>query len=98
MIRTNGTVPRKSYETHLFLLKTDAKSTIIGIISSRPISITAERSSFEKAEYPAKLPTGPTASSPGPILLIHEMTAVALVVNEKPSTEIRRMDETIIKT
>jgi len=41
----------------------------------------------EKAE---KLEVGPTISSPGPMLLKQEATAVKLVVREKPSREIRK--------
>ena len=40
-------------------------------------------------ENPLKLPIGPTISIPGPMLFMHDITAVTLVVKLKSSTETR---------
>ena len=59
----------------------------IGNISNLPKSIAPDKSSFEapeKSEYP---PIGPTASSPGPILLKQEAVAVKLVVKLNLSSD-----------
>ena len=72
------------------------KRISIGNISSLPASISNISTAFEKALKPAKFPTGPTISSPGPILLKQATTADILVVTEKPSSETARKLSIII--
>ena len=47
-----------------------------------------ERMIFETGEYIAKLPVGPTSSSPGPIFDRQEAAAVKFVARLWPSKEI----------
>ena len=78
---------------YYFLLpKTVEKSIIIGIISSRPISIVNERTTVEKSENTEKFPIGPTTSNPGPTLFSVAITADAFVSNEKASIEINSVE------
>ena len=62
----------------------------IGNISSRPASISPISTNLEKMLYALKLQVGPTASSPGPILLKHASTAERFVSTENPSMDIIR--------
>ena len=59
-----------------------------GKISSRPASISKIRTNFENMLKPPKLQVGPTASSPGPMLLKQATTAEKFVVIEKLSIDI----------
>ena len=68
----------------------------IGNISSLPIIIVSERIIFEKSEKKAKLQVGPTSSKPGPILLMHVITAETVVVRSYPSMDIRIVDKSEI--
>ena len=73
---------------------------ITGNTSSLPSSIEKARTILENAEYVEKLPIGPTASNPGPTLLIQVTAAVILVSILSPSTEmstVERMIRTIYK-
>lgn len=54
------------------------------------------KTSFENTLYPLKLHAGPTASSPGPMLLKQDITADILEVMENPSMDISRKLVTII--
>ncbi len=67
----------------------------IGTSSSLPASISNERSSLPSPEKPAKLPEGPTASRPGPILLTHESTAVKDVTRSLPSKQSSKVETAI---
>ena len=55
----------------------------MGKTSSRPMTIQAVRASLLTGENRAKLPMGPTASRPGPMLLMQATTAVKVVPKEK---------------
>ena len=55
----------------------------MGKTSSRPMTIQAVRASLLRGENRAKLPMGPTASRPGPMLLMQATTAVKVVPKEK---------------
>ena len=63
-------------------------NTKIGNNSNLPIIITNDKTNFEKLEYIAYEPYGPTKFNPGPTLLIHAYEAVKLVVKSKLSTDI----------
>ena len=65
----------------------------IGMISSLPNSMSSERIILEKAEKAEKLPIGPTVSMPGPILFMHDSTAVKLVSRLKPSKDMKMQEE-----
>ena len=67
-------------------------STSMGKISSLPAIISKQKTYFDKSEKPAKFPVAPTASKPGPMLLIVAATAVKLVFMLKLSSEITRTD------
>ena len=54
------------------------------------------KTSFENTLYPLKLHVGPTASSPGPMLLKQDITADILEVMENPSMDISRKLVTVI--
>lgn len=69
----------------------------MGKISSRPMSISAVSTNLLKSENWEKLPTGPTISSPGPMLLRQEATALMVVVMEKLSTEMNNMENPKIR-
>ena len=62
-----------------------ANSRSIGKTSRRPASISNIITHFDMAEKPEKLPVGPTAPSPGPMLLKVAATAVKFVVKSKLS-------------
>ena len=57
--------------------------TKIGKISRRPMIMHRERTSLLKGEKAEKLPAGPTAPSPGPVLLMQVMTEVRVSVKGK---------------
>lgn len=59
----------------------------IGKISSLPASISKINTNFDNQLKSPKLQVGPTASSPGPILLKQDRTAVILVVIENLSID-----------
>ena len=84
------------YSVYLILRAEGEKRIIIGKISRRPTSISRARIIFEKIEYDAKFPEGPTAPMPGPILLRHATVAVIFVSIDSPSTDIRSTDAIII--
>ena len=69
---------------YCFLHVVGWKRISIGIISSLPASISNIKMNFEKTENSEKFPTGPTISSPGPILLRVAAMAVKFVVKSKP--------------
>ena len=64
----------------------------MGKISKRPASISNINTYLEKTEKFAKLPVGPTISSPGPILFSVAATAVKLEVKSKLSTLINKRE------
>ena len=57
----------------------------MGKISRRPTSMAMESTTLLREEKAAKLPKGPTASRPGPVLLMQARAAEQEVVREKPS-------------
>ena len=61
----------------------------IGKISSRPMSISADKIILERFENPEKLPVGPITESPGPMFPMVAATAVKFVVKSKPLRLIR---------
>ena len=71
-------------------------SKSMGKSSSLPISISNERTIFEKLPKNPKFCEGPTIESPGPMLLIVAATEVNTVVVSWFSIEIRRTEQ--IKT
>ena len=86
-------------------------SSKMGKISRRPTSITNDSNNLEAAENDPKFPKGPTNSSPGPMLLIHEATAVKFVTRsyssnivisktaaENTTTYIMKNDDVLLKT
>lgn len=68
----------------------------IGKSSNLPASISKIRTIFDRTEKSAKLPVGPTTSSPGPMLFKQAITAVKLVVESKLSREIRNTETTSV--
>ena len=92
----SGTVPIIFY---LAFIQVDLlNNTRIGIISSRPASISNMRIHFDNIEKPAKFPVGPTTFKPGPILLNVANTAARFVVKSKLSNEIMNVLTKIIRT
>ena len=68
------------------------KRISIGNSSSLPANISNIKISFDGTEKNAKLPVGPTASSPGPILFMVAVTAVKLVTRLCPSSDSNRSE------
>ena len=66
----------------------------IGKISKRPASISKHKSSFDGKEKAAKLPIGPTISSPGPTLFKQADTEVNDVTKSNSSTAVMIRIET----
>ena len=64
----------------------------MGKTSSRPTSMSKDSSSLVKSEKLEKLPMGPTISSPGPMLLMQEATAVNTVTRSTCSSDTSRQD------
>ena len=69
---------------------------IMGRTSSLPMSISAERTSFDKTDRWLKFSTGPTRESPGPTLLIQVTTDVNVVVKSRLLRETNKIDIPII--
>ena len=83
------------YFLDAFLYTDGVNNSSIGQISKRPISIFSERIILERGENMLKLPAGPTISRPGPMLLIHAITAVTVTSVLKPSKTVSRNIEPI---
>ena len=69
----------------------------MGKSSSLPASISKIRTTFEKGEKNPKFAVGPTDSSPGPMLLRQDATAVKLVAKLTEFNEIRIDENTKTK-
>ena len=73
----------------IYLVLLGTNKIKIGHISRRPAIIVKESKTFEKGLKKAKLPEGPTISSPGPILFIVAATAETAVRKLFVSRQIR---------
>ena len=69
-----------------------------GKISKRPAIIAKEKTHLEKSLNAAKLPFGPTAPSPGPMLLNVAATELKVVVKSRFSKEIKSTKMIKVKT
>ena len=69
-------------------------SSSIGKISSLPAIISKQHTSFESRENPLKLPAGPIALKPGPILFIVVTTELIVVIISNPSSDIMSTETT----
>ena len=91
----------KKYKTDIFtyfLFQVEGeKKSNIGNISSLPISIVKLKRIFEATLYSAKDEAGPTASKPGPTLLMQVTVAVKFVSKENKGSNAERASSIIKK-